>query len=49
MTRERNARPVLLWMSGVAGKAKGYIGVLLFVQALHGISGVAYAMLLRDR
>lgn len=48
MTRERNARPVLLWMSGVAGKAKGYIGVLLFVQALHGISGVAYAMLLRE-
>lgn len=42
-----NSRPALFWMSEVAGRAKLYIGILLAVQAVLGISGVFYAMLLR--
>ncbi len=48
MKQERKAYAALLWMGRVAGKAKGYIGALLFIQALLGISGVGYAMLLRE-
>lgn len=48
MKQERTAHSVILWMSRVAGKAKGYIGALLLIQALLGISGVGYAMLLRE-
>ena len=36
------------WMSGVSGRAKGYICVLLLIQALLGVSSVGYAMLLRE-
>lgn len=48
MKREKNARSALLWMSGVAGRAKLSVGVLLLVQAVLGISSVYYAMLLRE-
>lgn len=47
MKRNNYARPALFWMNGVAGGAKGYIGILLLVQAVLGISSVGYAMLLR--
>lgn len=47
MKQNTNTRPTLVWMSNVAGRAKSYIGVLLFVQAVLGISGVFYAMFLR--
>lgn len=48
MNRAKSTRPTLLWISGVAGKAKLYIAQLLAVQALLGISGVGYALLLRQ-
>lgn len=38
----------LKWLSAVAGKRKIYIVVLLLVQAALGISGVFYALLLRN-
>lgn len=47
MRQNTNTRPTLLWMSNVAGRAKLYIGVLLLVQAVLGISSVFYAMFLR--
>ncbi len=37
----------LRWISCVAGKKKVYIGFLVFLQMLLGISGVAYALFLR--
>ncbi len=43
-----DTRPALVWMCGVAGKAKLYIGALLAIQAILGLSGVANAMLLRE-
>lgn len=48
MKQTPNSRPALLWMSEVAGKAKLYIGILLAVQTVLGISGVFYAMFLRQ-
>lgn len=48
MRRGKEARPTLLWMSSVAGTAKVNIVLLLLVQAALGISGVGYAMLLRE-
>lgn len=47
MKQDTNTRPTLLWMSRVAGRAKLYIGVLLLVQSVLGISSVFYAMFLR--
>ncbi len=37
----------LKWMSGVAGRKKLYIVMLMLLQALHGASGVLYALILR--
>lgn len=37
----------LPWLSAVAGKTKWLIGLLLFLQAVQGVCGVANAMLLR--
>lgn len=48
MKQTTDTRSTLLWMSRVAGNAKIYIGVLLIVQAVLGISSVFYAMLLRE-
>ncbi len=48
MRKGKEARPTLLWMSGVAGKAKIDIVLLLLVQAILGVSSVGYAMLLRE-
>lgn len=48
MKQNTSTRSTLLWMSGVAGRAKFYIGVLAAVQAVLGISGVFYAMFLRE-
>ncbi len=48
MRQEKNIRPALLWMGSVAGRAKFSVGVLLLVQAVLGICGVIYAMLLRE-
>jgi len=36
------------WLWSVTGKKKYYVGVLMLVQALHGGSGVLYALLLRN-
>ena len=36
------------WLWHVTGKKKLYVGALMLVQALHGGSGVLYALLLRD-
>ena len=38
----------LHWLYNVPGRKKGYILVLMVVQALHGASGVLYSLLLRD-
>ena len=40
-------RSALKWLYAVPGKKKWYIAFLTLVQALHGASGVLYAMLLR--
>lgn len=48
MKEKTNTRFALLWMSEVAGRTKLYIGVLLAIQAILGISSVFYAMLLRE-
>ncbi len=37
----------LKWMSGVAGRKKLYIVMLMLLQAMHGASGVLYALILR--
>lgn len=38
----------LKWLWAVTGKSKGYILLLIIVQALHGGSGVLYALCLRN-
>ncbi len=48
MKQGKYARPALLWMGDVAGRAKLSVAVLLLVQAVLGVSSVAYAMLLRE-
>ncbi len=48
MKQGKYARPALLWMADVAGRAKLSVAVLLLVQAVLGVSSVAYAMLLRE-
>ncbi len=47
MGQERN-RNTLSWISVVAGKKKIHIGFLVLLQILLGISGVAYALFLRE-
>lgn len=44
----KDGRPALFWIGSVAGRAKAYIGILLLIQIVLGISGVAYALLLRS-
>ncbi len=36
------------WLWRVTGRKKWYIAVLMIVQAVHGASGVLYALLLRN-
>lgn len=48
MKEKANTRFALLWMSKVAGRTKLYIGLLLVIQAILGVSSVFYAMLLRE-
>lgn len=48
MRQNTNPRPVLLWMGAVAGNAKLYIGALLAVQVSLGLTGVFYAIFLRE-
>ena len=36
------------WLWNVTGTKKFYVGALMLVQALHGASGVLYALLLRN-
>lgn len=43
-----SSRPTLVWISRVAGKKKIYIGSLLFLQIILGMSGVWYAVILKD-
>ena len=38
----------LRWLWAVSGKQKGHIAALTLIQALHGASGVLYALLLRS-
>ncbi|MCQ2539526.1 MAG: ABC transporter ATP-binding protein/permease [Acetatifactor sp.] len=47
MKKKESAGSTLLWLSKVAGKAKLHILILLLIQAILAICGVAYAMLLR--
>ena len=42
---EKNA---LKWLYAVPGKRKIYVLLLIAVQAIHGVSGVFYALLLRN-
>ncbi len=48
MRQKTKSRSTLRWLSVVAGKAKKYIVALLIIQTLLGISGVYYALLLRE-
>lgn len=45
---KNNKRITLRWISGVTGVEKVYIGILLLVQILLGISSVFYAIILKN-
>lgn len=45
---KKSRRKTAQYLSSVAGKGKGNIGILLVVQSLLGISSVFYALFLRD-
>lgn len=48
MKERESSRPVLRWLSAVAGKTKRRIALLTAVQMAQSVSGVGYAMLLRE-
>lgn len=48
MRQDKNRRSALFWMSGITGRVKLNIGILLVLQAALGINSVFNAMLLRE-
>ena len=48
MSKEKNSGGAVKWLWDVTGRSKGYILLLIVVRALHGGSGVLYALCLRN-